>query len=218
MSDDYISVDGFLDIVFKASGLEVSPEAPSWAKWVDRVNPALNGGYMFEGEFISATGTTRLAVGRARLILACAGRKDVMSRYGVRRLFRVVILDAQGNLKPSHISADDERAGWANRIVELVENLLADIAKVHEPDGTVNRFALLDAAEDNEDKRGLISCCDGCGSRKLTANLTEYQGSHMCPVCAELIAAVDAWSMSTRQSQKALEIIKIISSKKARKH
>ncbi len=29
---------------------------------------------------------------------------------------------------------------------------------------------------------------------------------------------VDAWSMSTRQSQKALEMIKIISSKKARKH
>jgi hypothetical protein len=208
--------ENFLEIVLKASGSTVKPEAPHWAKFVDSVDFTQKGGYMFVGDFISEKGTTKVELGAPHLLLSCAAQKDALMKSGFRRYFRVVILDHYGTLKPSHISTDDGVGGWANRICTLVKNLLDELQRgpgelqIETP----NRFSMLDVGE--EPQSGLISTCDGCGSRKLTNNLLERDNAHLCWVCAELADRVIEWGQYSKQTKKAHELISIISKRDRR--
>ena len=192
-----VTLENTILVFTNAAGLKPADEDTSWAKWIDRVALEEKGGYCFVGDFIQK-GTAELVIEKSRLILLCAGYK---SDDGPIKLYRVLLINPQGQIKPTHIGTDDRVKGWAYRIRELVANLLPelDAAPVKAQPG---KFAAIEVeGMDDETRRSTISRCDIC--KRSAATLFLYQRDdieenvHLCGTCNALANAVIVWASST---------------------
>ncbi len=104
----------FLDEIILTADLPIDDNAPRWARYIDEIDTSQRNGWMFIGEFIP-DGTVEVA-GKPRLILAQSSVTSDAMRSGFLRHFALVILLADGGLRPTGIKTDDQRGGWALRI------------------------------------------------------------------------------------------------------
>jgi hypothetical protein len=107
--------------VWNCADLHEDRRWTQWVKHVTRVNMKVHNGWCFEGNWLQDA--TAIVPYTNMLFLVC-------SQYGSRKHrikeFRVVIL-RDGKLEATNIITNDSDPGWALRIREPVEKLLAEI-------------------------------------------------------------------------------------------
>ncbi len=111
------------DEIFKVSGLGHDHRWKHWIKEVAKVDTSKSDGYAFEGPFVK-DGTVEIEIKPTLYLVA--------SETGSAKYhscdYRVVAMDAQGDLSKTEIGTDGE-PGWALRIRDQVAALLKSISE-----------------------------------------------------------------------------------------
>lgn len=136
-------IENLYQKIIEASGLDVDRKWKPWAKYIDSIDLAKKGGYMFVGDMIYDQ--TLEYKPEARLILACA-------RYGSRKYsqnyYRLVLLHQSGDAEAVGEEVSDEDRGWALVIRPEVERHLKAISSHAEHAKDNGKRCALETAHD----------------------------------------------------------------------
>lgn len=111
--------DRFTDILFAVAGLERDSRFNSWVKEITEVDTSLKDGYAFIGNLVY-DGTVEIE--RKPSVYLCVA--EIGSRKNRTTHYRVVVMDAGGQIKPTTIATTDATPGWALRIRDQIKSLL----------------------------------------------------------------------------------------------
>lgn len=108
--------------LYKVTPDERDTRFKSWCKFIDEVDPSKQNGFAFVGEFVR-DGTVEIEV-KPQLFLV-AVTSGSMKYHNTT--YRVVAMNAEGQLERTDIIATDKTPGWALRIRDRVAALLATL-------------------------------------------------------------------------------------------
>lgn len=107
------------DALMEASGDVQNPELTNWAKSVRQVDLNERNGWMYIGDFVR-TGTMEVEIApTVYIVLSTSGTWD--QPFPV---YRVVLMDEEGELTATNICTDGLAGGWALRLRDQIVDLL----------------------------------------------------------------------------------------------
>lgn len=116
-------IGNLFDALFAATDLKPDSRFTHWAKFITGVNESKNDGYAFEGAFVGKGTIDYEVKPQAFLLASVEGSRKNNATY-----YRVVVMDADGNLAQTDIKTNSETPGWALRIRTQVAALLASLS------------------------------------------------------------------------------------------
>ena len=118
-------IGDLLQDLVKATGLHQDHRFDPWAKKVKAVDAQLDNGYCFVGGFIKE-GTVEYPLERTiYVVMTSQGSRNYQVKH-----YTVVVMDENGQFALPGLHTTGEKPGWALRLREGVQRLLADKPEV----------------------------------------------------------------------------------------